>query len=147
MSFVIETTLKYPITIPDAGEDSSGVVTLAQVKAAAGGGGWNVVDLQVGSDTYDASPNDFVPCDATGGNVGVVLPDATTCKGQSVAVKDAAGGNSSPGIKITTVDGQTIDGESSLTMSAISGGNDFSSVEIVSDGANWLVGAAYGGHS
>jgi hypothetical protein len=137
--------------IPDATTKSDGVMTkemaakLAAIPDDGGGNKWNVVAVQVGGDTYSAQPNDYVPVDATGGNVSVVLPDATTCKGQSVALKDVAGGNVSAGIKLNTVDGQTIDGAASLTLSTISGGNNFAEVQVVSDGANWLVGPVYAG--
>ena len=138
--------------VPNATRFNDGVITkemFAQLQALIDNGGaatWNVVATQVGGDTYNAAANDYVPCDATLGNVGVVLPDATTCKGKRVAVKDAAGGNTSPAIKVTTTGGQTIDGQSSLTLTVVSNGNNFAEVQFTSDGANWLVGAAYAGH-
>jgi len=145
--------------IPDATTINDGVMTklqaqqLATLVAGGGGGGammWNIVDEQVGGDTYSAAANDFVPTDASEGNVGVVLPDATTCKGKLVAVKDAVGGSVSVGIKVTTTDSQTIDGTFyafGLSLSTINRGNDFSAVVFVSNGANWLIAYTYLGQS
>lgn len=148
MSYTIPIPYVFPIVIPDAGLNSPGVVTLQQILTLLGGGAgvWNVTATQVGGDTFLAAAGDYVPCDGNLGNVGVVLPDATTCKGAKVAVKDAAGGNVSANIKITTTGGQTIDGLASLQLSVVSGGNNFAEVQFVSNGANWYVGPAYAGH-
>ena len=104
---------------------------------------WNITPVQEGGDTYIASPNDFVRCDATLGNVGVVLPDAITCEGESIAVKDWAGINS-VNIKITTAGG-FIDGSSTLNFNTITSGNNFGMCTLVSDGSNWMVGGSYAG--
>jgi hypothetical protein len=142
--------------IPDATPTQDGVMTKVQAQQLAnlvnGVGGamkWNVTATQVGGDTFNAAANDLVPCNASGGgNVGVVLPTAVGIGGKMVEVKDVGGGATSNNIKITTTDGQTIDGVSvpfGITLNTYSGGNNFCGVAFVSDGANWLVAYYYVG--
>ena len=142
--------------VPDATLTQDGVMTKVQAQQLAnlvsGGGAaamkWNITATQVGGDTFNAAANDFVPVDATGGNVGVVLPTAVGISGKMVEVKDVGGANSSPGVKITTTDGQTIDGQAvpfGVALNTYSGGNNFTGVVFVSDGANWLVAYYYVG--
>jgi hypothetical protein len=141
--------------VPDATPTQDGVMTKVQAQQLAtlvsGGGSamvWTVQPVQVGGDTFNAAANDFVPCDANAGNVGVVLPTAVGIRGKLVEVKDAAGGDVSPSIKITTTDSQTIDGQDvslGIGLNQYSGGNNFCGVVFVSDGANWLVAYFYAG--
>ena len=142
--------------IPDATPLQDGVMTKEQAQQLAnlvngGGGGamkWNVTATQVGGDTFNAAANDFVPCNAGVGNVGVVLPTAIGISGKMVEVKDVGGGNTSPAIKVTTTGGQTIDGAAvpfGVTLNQYSGGDNFCGVVFVSDGANWFVAYYYVG--
>jgi hypothetical protein len=142
--------------IPDATPTQDGVMTKVQAQQLAnlvnGGGSaamkWTVQPTQVAGDTFNASANDFVPCNAVGGppQTGVVLPTAVGIKGKMVEVKDVGGGNSAPDIKITTTDGQTIDGQAvpfGLTLDQITGGNNFSGVVFLSNGSDWLIAYYY----
>jgi hypothetical protein len=106
---------------------------------------WNVVNV-VGPQTYNANPADAVLCDDTQGLVNVVLPDATTCKGESVLVK-ATQAVLTGNVEVTGVNGQTIDGNPNIMLSQINNDNAQSAAIFVSDGANWFIGSTYQGHA
>jgi hypothetical protein len=112
---------------------------------------WNVTPEQTPPDTWNAEPGDYVVFNAqTAGYMGVVLPDATTCKGQSVIIKDASfPRGAADSIKVNTVNGQTIDGESTTSppwkLSKLVGTNSGGMVQFMSDGANWIIALYYNG--
>lgn len=146
-------TRQQAFIVPDATATGDGVMTKSQVtKLISLPPGnkptWNIVGPLTPPDSYDAQPGDLITFDPqTGGIMGITLPDATTCKGQKVGIKDMTPGGATEQIKISTVDGQTIDGVSTgfpaYKLSNIVGANTLAQVHFVSDGANWLIGAIY----
>lgn len=82
--------------------------------------------------TADASTDDFIPCNATGGAFTVTLPTAVTNSGKRFWIyKTDATLNA---ITIATTGGQTINLQSTWTLNT-----RYESVQVVSDGSNWLV--------
>jgi hypothetical protein len=142
--------------VPDASLTQDGVMTKLQAQqlanlVAGGGGGtgvgeWIITPVQVGPVTFDASVNDFVLIDDSTDVVTIVLPSAVGIKGAQIGVKEVTnfGGNN---CEILTVDGQTIDGASSITLGFINQSQDLSAAIFVSDGANWFVGYTFRGYS
>jgi len=81
---------------------------------------------------YLAAVGDLVLCDTSGGGFPVTLPTAIGNSGKSVTVKKI----SSDGNELTldTLLAQEIDGETSQIWS-----DQFASMTVVSDGANWHI--------
>jgi hypothetical protein len=68
----------------------------------------------------------------------VNLPDATTCKGKAITVKDGAGGAGAHNITLDGNGSQTIDGSATKALTS-----NYSSIQIKSDGTNWVtIGSA-----
>jgi hypothetical protein len=82
---------------------------------------------------YTATLSDgVIVADATGGNVTITLPTAVGFAGLRFIVKrkDASGNT----VTIATTSSQTIDGATTKALAS-----QWAFVEVVSDGANWLL--------
>jgi hypothetical protein len=81
---------------------------------------------------YVASAWEIVLADTSGGGFTVTLPTAIGISGQIIIVKKiSSDGND---LTVDTTGGQTIDGETSQVWS-----DQFASMTLVSDGANWRI--------
>lgn len=82
---------------------------------------------------YSPSANrERVLADAAGGTFAVTLPDATAIEGYEFTVKKVD--SSANAVTVDTTASQTIDGETSLSLS-----EEFQFLTVVSDGANWNI--------
>lgn len=94
----------------------------------------SVVAVTVVNSNYAALATDrVILVDATGGSVTVTLP-ASHAAGKIFEIKDQLGAVPGSAITISTADSDTIDGDSSETMTTA-----FQSVTVVSDGTNWSI--------
>jgi hypothetical protein len=92
---------------------------------------WTITAVKTGAYTTDYG--EVVRCDPTGGGFTVTLPSAAAAgaAGRQIIVK-----NASSSTNTITVDGdgsETIDGSSTKTIATAYG-----TMNLVSDGANWL---------
>lgn len=98
---------------------------------------WSNIRTVTTSGSVSATADTVVLVDATAGAVTLTLPDAFTCQGLLLVVKQIdTSGNS---VITTPVTGQFIDGFSAFTISA-----NFQALFFVSDGGNWRVISALG---
>lgn len=105
---------------------SSGITQLASGFAKA---------LVTKTNNYTATNQDHnILVDATSNTVTITLPTATTLAGQEYSIKDWKGQAATRNITVATTSAQTIDGASTKVIST-----NFSSVRVVSDGANWAI--------
>jgi len=70
--------------------------------------------------------------DASSGNKTITLPDASTCSGRQYIIKKID--SSSNSVVITPQAGQTIDGQTSISINT-----QYAIVRVVSDGSNWFI--------
>ena len=83
--------------------------------------------------TYTVTDNDYC-VDATSGSFTISLPSAVGIEGKIYQIKNSGSG-------VITVDGngaQTIDGQTTQTL------NQKDSIQIISDGSNWIIAGADG---
>ena len=83
--------------------------------------------------SYNVGVNDYL-IDVTGNTITVTLPTATGINGKNYVIKNRGTGV----VTVATTSGQTIDGVVSKTLIY----ND--SVEVISDGSNWIIAAGTG---
>ena len=83
--------------------------------------------------SYFIGPNDYL-IDVTGNTITVTLPTAVGIDGKNYVIKNSGSGV----ITVETTSSQTIDGVSIKTL------NGNSSIEVVSNGSNWIVVAGTG---
>ena len=76
----------------------------------------------------------IIGADSTAGSFGIALPSATGSEGQVLLVKDEGGNCSAENITITTFAAETIDGGVTVLLD-----NDYESVNLYSNGANWFI--------
>ena len=93
---------------------------------------WTVTGIEIAALT--AAPNDFVPCDTSGGGFTVTLPFATNLRGQSIVVKKVS--SDANALDVEPSLGDTLDGVATpISITAPLG-----SITVVSDGASaWRV--------
>lgn len=89
-----------------------------------------VTATKSGAFYQSTTSDDILLASATGNDVEISLPDATTCSGKVLTVKLIAGGWS----LLLTSAGGTIDGSSFATITRV-----YTSVQVVSNGTNWYV--------
>jgi hypothetical protein len=82
---------------------------------------------------YFVGSNDYL-IDVTGNTINVTLPTAVGIEGKNYVVKNSASGV----VTVATTSSQTIDGVNSKIL------NNNDSIEIVSDGSNWIIIAGAG---
>ncbi len=83
--------------------------------------------------TLDTTTSDhIVLVDSSGGAVTVTLPAATS--GRNLIIKDSGGAAGTNNITIQRAGGATIDGSTSIVMSA-----NYQSLSFVSNGTNWFI--------
>jgi hypothetical protein len=83
--------------------------------------------------TYTVKDDDYL-IDITGNTITVTLPPAVGISGKNYVIKNRATGV----VTVSTTSSQTIDGSSSKIL------NNNDSIEIVSDGSNWIIAAGTG---
>ena len=83
--------------------------------------------------TYTVGVNDYL-IDITGNTITVTLPTAVGVNGKNYVIKNRGTGV----VTVATTSSQTIDGLSSKIL------NNNDSIEIVSDGSNWIIAAGTG---
>jgi hypothetical protein len=82
---------------------------------------------------YNVDTNDYL-IDVTGNTITVTLPPAASIDGKNYVIKNSGSGV----VTVATTSGQTIDGASTKSL------NNNDSIEIVSDGSNWIIAAGTG---
>lgn len=85
------------------------------------------------TESYTVGVNDYF-IDVTGNTITVTLPTAVGINGKNYVIKNSGSGV----VTVATTSGQTIDNVSSKSLR----NND--SIEIVSDGSNWIIAAGMG---
>lgn len=139
MPFKINTNTVFPIYIPDATQESAGVMS-AEDKTkldglSPGGGGWTVTDVKTSD--YTAAASQVVQVDSSGGAVAITLPDAGSNNGAQIGVKDVGGSLTS--IQIVAGEGDNIDGGAVFTFN-----NPLTGIYLVSNGdQTWMILAIY----
>jgi hypothetical protein len=83
--------------------------------------------------TYTVKDDDYL-IDITGNTITVTLPPAVGISGKNYVIKNRGTGV----VTVSTTSSQTIDGSSSKIL------NNNDSIEIVSDGSNWIIAAGTG---
>ena len=83
--------------------------------------------------TYTVGVNDYL-IDITGNTITVTLPTAVGVNGKNYVIKNRGTGV----VTVATTSSQTIDGANSKSL------NNNDSIEIVSDGSNWIIAAGTG---
>jgi hypothetical protein len=83
--------------------------------------------------TYTVRDDDYL-IDITGNTITVTLPPAVGISGKNYVIKNRGTGV----VTVSTTSSQTIDGSSSKIL------NNNDSIEIVSDGSNWIIAAGTG---
>ena len=83
--------------------------------------------------TYTVRDDDYL-IDITGNTITVTLPTAVGFSGKNYVLKNRGTGV----VTVGTTSSQTIDGSSSKTL------NNNDSIEVVSDGSNWIIAAGTG---
>jgi hypothetical protein len=83
--------------------------------------------------TYTVKDDDYL-IDITGNTITVTLPTAVGFSGKNYVIKNRGTGV----VTVGTASSQTIDGSSSKIL------NNNDSIEIVSDGSNWIIAAGTG---
>jgi hypothetical protein len=83
--------------------------------------------------TYTVGVNDYL-IDITGNTITVTLPTAVGVNGKNYVIKNRGTGV----VTVETTSSQTIDGANSKSL------NNNDSIEIVSDGSNWIIAAGTG---
>jgi hypothetical protein len=83
--------------------------------------------------TYTVKDDDYL-IDITGNTITVTLPPAVEISGKNYVIKNRGTGV----VTVSTTSSQTIDGSSSKIL------NNNDSIEIVSDGSNWIIAAGTG---
>jgi hypothetical protein len=83
--------------------------------------------------TYTVGVNDYL-IDITGNTITVTLPTAVGVNGKNYVIKNRGTGV----VTVATDSSQTIDGANSKSL------NNNDSIEIVSDGSNWIIAAGTG---
>jgi hypothetical protein len=83
--------------------------------------------------TYTVKDDDYL-IDITGNTITVTLPTAVGFSGKNYVIKNRGTGV----VTVGTTSSQTIDGSSSKIL------NNNDSIEIVSDGSNWIIAAGTG---
>ena len=83
--------------------------------------------------TYTVRDDDYL-IDITGNTITVTLPTAVGFSGKNYVVKNRGEGV----VTVGTTSSQTIDGSSTKTL------NNNDSIEVVSDGSNWIIAAGTG---
>lgn len=91
---------------------------------------WNITGIKTG--TYTAVINDLVRIDDSAGGFTVTLPTAVGQDGKMISLKKVA--TSVNTTTVATTGGQTIDGSATASMVT-----SFMHMQVVSDGANWLI--------
>ena len=82
---------------------------------------------------YNVGINDYL-IDVTGNTISVTLPTAVGINGKNYVIKNRGTGV----VTVATTSSQTIDGANSKSL------NNNDSIEVISDGSNWIVGAGIG---
>ena len=77
---------------------------------------------------------EIIGADSTAGSFGIAIPSATGSEGQILLVKDEGGNCSAENVTITTFAAETIDGGATVLLD-----NDYESVNLYSNGANWFI--------
>lgn len=98
----------------------------------SGIGGFLNINTYTSGHTANANTDDVLLLNASGGNISISLPDASTCAGKVFYAKKIDSTGNSTAILPFGV--QTIDGSPSLSTTV-----QFESFTLVSDGANWWV--------
>ena len=80
----------------------------------------------------NASVNQVVLCDTSGGGFTVTLPTAVGVSGKTITVKKVSSDGSA--LTVDTTGGQTIDGQAQQVWTT-----QYTSMMVVSDGANWHI--------
>jgi hypothetical protein len=83
--------------------------------------------------TYLVKEEDYL-IDVTGNTVTVTLPTAVGVNGQNYIIKNRGTGV----VTVATTSSQTIDGANTKSL------NNNDSIEVISDGSNWIIGAGTG---
>jgi hypothetical protein len=83
--------------------------------------------------TYTVKDDDYL-IDITGNTITVTLPTAVGVNGKNYVIKNRGTGV----VTVATTSSQTIDGANSKSL------NNNDSIEIVSDGSNWIIAAGTG---
>ena len=83
--------------------------------------------------TYLVKEEDYL-IDVTGNTVTVTLPTAVGVNGQNYVIKNRGTGV----VTVATTSSQTIDGANTKSL------NNNDSIEVISDGSNWIIGAGTG---
>lgn len=84
---------------------------------------------------YTATSTDHkILVDTRTGPISITLPTAVSISGTEYLIKDKFGSAATNPITILTTSGQTIDGAASYVI-----GNNYQSITVVSDGANWYI--------
>ena len=86
----------------------------------------------VNSDITLGIDHHIVLVDASSGNKTITLPDASTCSGRQYIIKKID--SSSNSVVITPQAGQTIDGQTSVSINT-----QYAIVRVVSNGSNWFI--------
>jgi len=82
---------------------------------------------------YTVGVNDYL-VDVTGNTITVTLPTAVGIGGKNYVIKN----NGSGVVTVATTSSQTIDGANTKSL------NNNDSIEVISDGSNWIIGAGIG---
>ena len=90
----------------------------------------NVVEVL---EDYTVSTRDF-QIDCLKGGIEIRLPNAADCPGYRFRIKDVSGNAAASSIAITPLEGQTIDGETTYTIST-----DYGMATVRSIGSGWTV--------
>lgn len=89
-------------------------------------------NVQSKTTTYTAQYGDLIKADSIGGGFTITLPTAVGASGKQIIIKKiSSDGNT---ITINTTSSQTIDGSTSLSITA-----QYTSLIVVSDNANWYI--------
>jgi len=83
--------------------------------------------------TYTVGVNDYL-VDITGNTITVTLPTAIGVNGKNYVIKNRGTGV----VTVATTSSQTIDGANTKSL------NNNDSIEIISDGSNWIIAAGTG---
>ena len=83
--------------------------------------------------TYTVGVNDYL-IDITGNTITVTLPTAVGVNGKNYVIKNRGTGV----VTVATTSSQTIDGANTKSL------NNNDSIEVISDGSNWIIGAGIG---
>lgn len=83
--------------------------------------------------TYTVKDDDYL-IDITGNTITVTLPTAVGVNGKNYVIKNRGTGV----VTVATTSSQTIDGANSKSL------NNNDSIEVVSDGSNWIIAAGTG---